>query len=232
MANGMRTVEMPAMKIEIIDNRFIVAGTGQIGMGQRFCATVRDLWANKKLNGMDEFGYARTLAKAGVEDFAFTQAKQGSYGALVAFPCNKAKNSEHHLVEFAVTDFQPEFKTQNIWYVSMGSGQAVIDPFLCFMREIFWEKGPPSVKDGVFAATWLLDYAVTVNTGGVNGPVRIATLEKSAGDWKARLLSDEDLLEHRESQKAAKDALRNFKDKIVAQATAQEIPAPPKTPAQ
>jgi hypothetical protein len=30
-----------------------------------------------------------------------------------------------HLCEFAVTDFQPEFKTETMWYGSMGSGQPI-----------------------------------------------------------------------------------------------------------
>lgn len=227
LSNGMRTVEQPVMKIDIIDGKIIIAGTGQVGMGQRFSALTHGLWANRKLMGKDEFGFAKELARSAIADFAETNAKTGQYGALVAFPCKSRSPNGHHLVEFAVTDFQPEFKNSNLWYVSMGGGQMVVDPFLCFIRDIFWQSGPPTLQDGIFAATWLLDYAVAVNSGGVNAPVRIAVLEKTAGDWRARLVSDEELLEHRDSQSAAKDALRNFKARIVTESAARDIPQPP-----
>jgi 20S proteasome alpha/beta subunit len=118
-AGGQRTIEQPVMKIEIVADRIIIAGTGQIGMGQRFCHQVRTLWENKRLSAQDEFGFAKIIAQAAIQDFAETKCSQGQYGALVAFPCR----SGPHLVEYAVADFQPEFKSKNLWYVSMGSGQ-------------------------------------------------------------------------------------------------------------
>lgn len=222
-AGNIRTIEQPVMKIDIIDGRFIIAGTGQIGMGQRFCNVIDTLWVNKEFKDCnDEFAVVRRITGKATQDFGETGAPKGQYGALVAFPWKHNR----FLVEFAATDLQPEFKNDRLWYVSMGSGQMILDPFLGFMREVFWRDGPPTVQDGVFATTWLLDHAVKVNPGGVNDPVRIAVLEKDK-DWSARLLTDDELLEHRSNVDAAKEALRNYRIGIATAAEARELPSPP-----
>lgn len=226
-AGGQPTVEQPVMKIQIIEDRIIIAGTGAFGLGQRFHALVGDAWRQKQFANKTEIQVAKMLSHATIQDLRETFLNPGQFGALVAYPCKTAGSNGCHLVEFAVQDFQPEFKTPNIWYVSMGSGQSIIDPFLGFMREIFWQDGPPTVQDGVFAATWLLDHAVALNPGGVNAPVRIAVLENVKGDWKARLLTDDDLLEHRANQESAKDALRNFKRRQAEGEGAVDLPEAP-----
>src|SRR5262249_18488183 len=147
---------------------------------------------------------AKELCKRGIADFSFTNAKQGSYAALVGFPLN----NKPHLCEFAAADFQPEFKDERIWYCSMGSGQLITDPFLALMREVFWSSGPPTVQDATFAVTWALDHAVAVNAGGINAPVRVGVMERVEGKYVARILDDIDLQEHRENIGQAKDLLR------------------------
>ncbi|QNK03487.1 hypothetical protein [Dyella telluris] len=224
-AGGMRTIEQPVMKIEIVDERLIIAGTGQIGLGQRFSARTKDLWQAKKFSGLDPIPSANMMAANAIQDFTSTNAPRGQYGALVAFP----SKGDRHLVEFAIDDFQPEFKNANLWYVSMGSGQTIIDPLLGLMREVFWSDGPPSIQDAIFATTWMLDHAVAVNPGGVNAPVRLAILEKSRDEWKARLLTEDELLEHRDNVGAAKGALRNYKSHMAHSEGAVELPPVPAT---
>lgn len=228
MAGGVRTIEQPVKKIQIIDGRIIIAGTGQIGMGQRFCHQVATLWQNNKIPTVDEFAFTKALAQVARQDFGETGCQGGQYGALVAFPCKTGR----HLVEFAVNDFQPELKTDDMWYVSMGSGQAIIDPFLGLFREVFWDDGPPTVEDAIFATTWMLDHAVKVNPGGVNEPITIAVLEskRGASDWRARMLSEDELLEHQGSVDAAKDALRNFRNRFESGEDAVEEPDAPPSP--
>jgi hypothetical protein len=76
----------------------------------------------------------------------------------------------------------------------------------------------------------MLDHAVKVNPGGVNKPICIATLEKTAGDWKARLLADDDLLEHQQNVEAAKDALKHYRDRMAEGAGAVDLPIAPTGP--
>lgn len=119
-----------------------------------------------------------------------------------------------------------------MWYVSMGSGQSITDPFLALMREIFWRAGPPTVQDATFAVTWALDHAIAVNTGGINGPARIAVMERVSGKLAARLLDEADLLEHRQNIEQAKERLRTFQESQKPGAgDAPDVPKPadPKT---
>jgi len=208
-AGQTRTIEQPTDKLHITGGSVIVAGTGAVGMTQRFCQVVENAWSNKQFQGSPiEIG--KLLSKNAQEDFVSTGAPKGKYGALVAFPCKK----QPYLSEFEVEHFQPELKTESLWYVSMGSSQHITDPFLGLMRDVFWREGCPTVRQAVFSVTWALDHAVQLNPGGVNEPVRIAVLERSKGDLAARILDEVELDEHREAIQSAKESLRDFARKV------------------
>jgi hypothetical protein len=109
----------------------------------------------------------------------------------------------------------------------MGSGQAITDPFLALMREVFWGKGPPTVQDATFAATWALEHAIQVNPGGINGPARIAVMERTSGKYRTKILDEAALEEHRQNIQQAKERLRAFPALQSADAPGTpEIPRP------
>src|SRR5262249_55071935 len=117
-----RTIEQPVKKTFIVGNDMIVAGTGQVGLGQRFEDVLGRMRADPEFTQTNHIQVGRAIATHAINDFASTSAPKGQYGALVAFAC--ADN--FHLCEFAVPDFQPEFKTgDGIWFVTMGSGQLI-----------------------------------------------------------------------------------------------------------
>ena len=194
----------------MIGDQLIVVGTGEVGLGQRFVHAVRALYSAgpKPFVERDPWTIAKDICIAGVSDFRETAAKPGNYGALVAFPANK--NRDLCLFEYAVKDFQPEMKDDKIWYASMGCAQYITDPFLSFIREGFWD-GRPNLSEGVFAATWTLSQAISCNPGGVNGPIRLATLSRDAtGHATAAMLDEDSLLEHKQNIEEAVSALRAF----------------------
>lgn len=204
---GFRTIEQPTEKLKICFGSIIVAGTGQVGLGQRFNQVVEQAYTDRVFVGTNHFtSVGKELCKRARADFSSTQAPTAQYAALVGF----ALGGKPYLCEFALADFQPEFKTETMWYCSMGSGQPITDPFLALMREVFWGSGLPSVQDATFAVAWALDHAVRVNPGGINGPVRIAVLEQGTGKSGARLLEDADLEEHFQNIEQAKERLRTF----------------------
>jgi 20S proteasome alpha/beta subunit len=204
---GSPIIEQPTEKLCLISSCIIVAGTGQVGLGQRFCHIVEAAYQEKVFLGSKHHtSVGSEICKRTLGDFAYTNATKGQYGALVGF----LLRDQPYLCEFAVSDFQPEFKTETIWYGSMGSGQAITDPFLALMREVFWDKGPPTVQDATFAVTWTLDHAIQVNPGGINGPARIAVLEKTSGKYRAKMLDEAELEEHRQNIQQAKERLRAF----------------------
>ena len=225
-AGSMRTIEQPVEKLTIVGGLVIVAGTGQIGMGQRFKHIVGCAFDEKLFKGGGhQIEIGKELCKRGIADFSSTSAQKGAYAALVGFPLNNAP----HLCEFAAGDFQPEFKDEKMWYCSMGSGQPITDPFLALMREIFWANDRPTVQDATFAVTWALDHAVAVNPGGINAPVRIAVMERVNGKYAARILDDNDLQEHRQNIDQAKERLRSFP--ATQAPNAADTPDVPKPPA-
>ncbi len=231
--NGqLRTMEQPYQKLEVIGSHVLLAGTGQIGLGQRFSAVVKKTWDTKGFS-RDEKGNLRSaieaakhLCRQGINDFAETNAPKGQYGALVAFPCEQV----FHLCEFSVDDFQPEMKTERLWYCSMGCAQPITDPFLAFVRDVFWSDGLPTVRDAINAVTWTLDHAVQVNPGGVNGPIQLGVLEKgSKGLLEAKSLSDAELGEARQFIHEAKQTLKMLKQNPQAALTNVGPPPVPKS---
>lgn len=205
----MRTIEQPADKINIISNSIIVAGTGSVGLGQRFTHLVQNLWDKNILTG-DYMEFVKKLSTEGIQDFSSTYLKTGQYGALLAFP----KNKKHYLCEFSVNDFQPELKDEKMWYVSMGSSQFITDPFLGFIRDLFWQESRPNMAEGIFAVKWTLQQAIDLNPGGVKGPIKIAVLENNNSKLSARMLSEEELGQRKQNIYAMKEHIREFKNKL------------------
>lgn len=189
VAGSMRTVEQPVRKIDVVDGRIIVAGTGQIGLGQRFVEVVaRNAKAFETMSAVEA---AKVICIEARNDFQSTGAAP-EYGALVAF----TRKGRLHLVEFGYPTMQPEFKNDGMWYVSMGSGQAIADPFLGLMRRAFCPDGPPPLHTGKFIATWTLAHTCDVNPGGIKEPVVLSTLTNAKDGIKAEILSPEDMAEH------------------------------------
>lgn len=216
------TIEQSTKKIEILHKKIIIAGTGQIGLGQRFCDLVDRGYSGGKFKAKNGIQMAGEITHLAVENFSYTSASNGGYGALAAFPAG----NDIHLCEFAINDLQPELKTAGIWYASMGSGQLIADPFLGLMRQVFWSDGMPSLQDGIFIATWALQHAIDVNAGGVNGPIQLAVLAK---DGNARMLLEDELMEHLENVSGVIAHLRAYKNILSGTSTAL-IPEIPKIP--
>ncbi|MEN6518613.1 MAG: hypothetical protein ABFC38_10530 [Methanospirillum sp.] len=218
-----RTIEQKTKKIEIIDKKIIVAGTGEVGLGQRFCNIVEDEYKNH-LFKKHHILVGKTLSKKGIEDFASTHLGVGGYGAIVAYH----EGNNFHLCELSPINFQPEFKKpdNDLWFVSIGGGQPITDPFLGFMRRVFWDDGLPSVVDAVFISAWTLNHAIELNTGGINGPLQIATIKKNTrtGPFSATLLTEDELREHMNSVDAAEKYLRQYKEILKGETPTEEIP--------
>lgn len=219
-AGQMHTIEQPMKKISIIEESIIVAGTGEGGMNQRFCQVVQDAWKKDRIFQGAPIEVARKLCEKGANNFASTKATFGSYGALVAFPVGNSLE----LCEFAISNFQPELKTDDLWYCSMGSGQLIADPCLGFIRQAFWHDGVPNCEDAIFAVVWTLVQAIKLNPGGINAPMHVATLHLKKGKAEARMLDPEEIEQHEANVDGAIDALRQYRRKMSEPKNAPEIP--------
>ena len=88
--NGqLKTVEQKVEKISIVENKIIVTGTGQVGLGQRFNYIVDNYYKQKGFTKHpQEIG--RELSQLTIQNFSTTGVAKGQLGTLVAF--SQAKN--------------------------------------------------------------------------------------------------------------------------------------------
>lgn len=216
-----RSIEQETRKIRLIpDGSCIACGAGSVGLIQRFCHAV-ELSKVADFPAMHPMDIGRAVVLSAQKEFHSTRASTDSFGAVLAFPSILGPQ----LCEFSGEPMQFEFKTKDLWYVSLGCVQIVLDSFLGLTREVFWTEGQPMIQEAIFAASWAIDHAIRVNPGGVNGPIEIATLATRDGILSASLLSRDDTLEHEQAIEEAKSALRSWRQSFSA--TAKAIPDNP-----
>lgn len=220
-AGNISLLKLASEKITIVGGRVIVAGTGQIGLAQRFADLVRQAHDNKAFQN-SAIDVAKALAAMGCNDFASTGANRGSYGALVGAPIE----DQGQLIEFAVSDFQPELKNGKIHFVSMGSGQMLAEPFMSFVDRTFWKSKTPNVKTALFGVHWALSHTIRCAPGGVGEPICLATLTKEKGGWRAEIVSDEVLQEQAEHMAEIERRIAGYRDEMLGQVEAEAVPKP------
>jgi hypothetical protein len=122
----------------------------------------------------------------------------------------------------------PEEASGGIFFYSIGSGQGIADPFLAFLRRIFWPNNNPNLSDGIFAILWTLKHAIETIPGNVSDPKQIVVLEKRE-DWNVRELSEVELQEHYLAINDAENTLREFKTDVggVKEENDIDLPKPP-----
>ena len=219
-----RTIEQKCQKVFVVNNNIILSGSGQIGLGQRFMAIVENFSRQKDFIPLTPLDKCTNLCAQAIKHFVSTNVQTGQYGALLAFP----SQNNHYLCEFAETDFQPELKNKKTWFVSIGSGQPIADPFLGLMKKVFFEKkSNPTVKDGIFIVTWALQHCIELNPGGINGPEQIGVLSKNkeTGNYIGQILEEAELAEHTSNVKDVEDYLGEYRE-IMHKKDAKKIPKP------
>lgn len=205
------TIEQKTEKINIIGGNVIVTGTGQGGLGQRFNYVVEKYMRDGHLKPDKPYQeVGREIAAFTIQNFASTQTRAGQFGGLMAFPLGNS----FHLCEFATADLQPEFKTPDIWYVAMGSGQKIADPFLGLIRRVFWKDSRPTCQDGIFYVSWVLHQTIDLNAGGIDGPMKITILQNSADNsgFKARFITKDELDQHLENIDGLEKHIGQYKE--------------------
>ncbi len=231
---GLRTVIQPMAKLSIVRGQAIVAVSGPVGTAQLFKDRVDS--AYNDLRNMSAEDAGRTLRQAFLQDQEIT-LKVASLAQSVVGPAAQgdvlcqtlvaaAPGKPPYLVQF---DYQcaPELATDDLPFVAIGSGQSIADPFLAFLRRVFWQDSLPSLNEGSFAAVWTLQHAILAAPGGIAAPISIANLQVTSGQPSARLLPEGEIKEHYEAVGAAEDRLREFRSE---QRPGLSEPKPPAAP--
>jgi len=247
-ALGQRTILQPTKKLSLIGDRFIVGVSGPIGLGQRIVGVIEHLATSEEQTDKQVFeSQDDSVPRKPVE--AMRSVRQGlmphideelrvAANAAPAIGQTLANQSaiSHTLLAALVQrtpclfhfDHQgaPEEVPDQLPFISIGSGQQIADPFLAFIRRIFWGTNSlPNLGDGTFAVLWTLLHAIQTNAGGVAEPVQIATLTRLG----TKELSAAELVEHRENIQSAEDALKNYRNSLTSQEPlpASSLPSPP-----
>jgi ATP-dependent protease HslVU (ClpYQ) peptidase subunit len=159
---------------------------------------------------------AETVAKVVGPGTAISECNHSSAAAF-------AIGDEAHLLQFT-TQCQAEEVTQDLPFMTLGSGQVTADPFLAFIRRIFWPDSLPGLLDGQVATVWTLDQVIKINPGGVGGEVQIVVLKKDEkGHWRCDNLSSEEINNHRQY---IADIERRMREAVTPKAEPPPIPTP------
>lgn len=229
-AGSFRTIEQQIPnKTQVVANHILYAGTGSVGLSQRFHALLQTGMGDGqslRLSG-EAIEIGKKISNLSRQDFASTQAPLGSFGALLGCV---TKNKGFCLIEFSISDMQPELKTPSMWFSSMGSGQPIVDPFLGLLRKSLFARSQPKLNEGIFAVTWALQHAIDLNPGGINGPMQVGVvaLDKTNKFVEARLLGEAELSEHQQNVEEMTKHIGAYRD--VLNGSMAEAASPPTAP--
>jgi 20S proteasome alpha/beta subunit len=223
---GNHTARHPTRKLVIVDGELVIGSSGFVGLSQRVAGAVAQAWRDRKpgFQGVPAFEVGAALAEV-VRQHLVPELLNGAklrpaLGdssmdsavclSLLALPIGENGFS---LLQLGA-DGAPEFTTPELPFIAMGSGSNIADPFLAFLRRVFWpqnEKRLPTVNDGIFTVLWALQHAIETNTGGVADPKQVVVLEKSLDACTVRELADGEFQEHLQAIAAAERALADFR---------------------
>ena len=217
-AFGQNTVIQHVAKLQSISDRIIMGVSGPVGLGQLYCDSVER--ARQKLRTGSLAGIQRALQTALSNDVQ-QAVKASQLWAQVRGPDAIHLSATQSLIAIPVQRRpeliqcnqvgQTEAASDDLPYVAIGSGQPLADPFLAFLRSVFWEKAPPRLAQGIFAVVWTLTHAVRVTPGGVSEPIQVMTLAGDKGDnLVTKVLPDHELQEHKQSVASAELYLASF----------------------
>lgn len=212
-AMGMLTVRQPVKKLYIVDkgsSPYGVIGTsGPVGMGQQYHGLLQDLLRSESFSSdapavamgklqRKLWPACETALKASAilgQVVGNQAAQQNSLAsAIVGVP---VKN-DPRLFQFG-PQCNAEEVTDALPFVAIGSGQPIADPFMAFIRRVFWPDRLPTLFEGIFAVFWTLDHAIETAAFGLGSPKQIVILRKHSGGYEIRELPDTELQEHSEA---------------------------------
>ena len=231
--SGLRTIMQSVTKLHIAGGKAIVGVSGPVGLGQLFFDSVdnihndfRDLDAPticRKLR--EEFQKDATIALRMAGLATSVIGAQAQISAITTTLVALAARNEPHLIQFDC-QCNPEMATTDLPFVSIGSGQIIADPFLAFLRRIFWKDSLPPISEGTFAVVWTLEHAIATAPGGIEGPINLGVLKIEGTQPVARLLSNDELQEHREVKSQAENYFKKFEQELRPSPRELEPPRP------
>ena len=219
---GQTTVRQAAKKLSILHDSVALGVSGPVGLAQRICGEVGNLWESKSLSGKKPFE-AMTIVREALWKHVEPELKAAQQAMNVIGPGAAAESALcATVIALPVSKipclFQfnqqcyPEEATDDLPFVAIGSGQKIADPFLAFLRRIFWRSVLPTLGEGTFAVLWTLKHAIQTTPGGISDPTQVIVLRKTSDKWQARELLELEKQEHEQAITEAERSLVQFRD--------------------
>jgi 20S proteasome alpha/beta subunit len=232
------TIQTPVKKkLQVIAGQVVIGVSGNVGLGQRFAKELEASWGRKEFVGKGSLE-ASAIIRAAVwrqlaPEVEIARQAAGAFGqaainnvltaTAVAIPVSDVPclfQFDHQGLPCEATEDLPLF--------AFGSGQMIADPFLAFLRRIFWRESFPTVAQAMLSTVWTLRHAILTNPGGVNNPIQIVTLRREGKGWCAKELQESEWGEHDQDIKDAEHALANFRELLRRAEAPTPAPPPPK----
>jgi len=235
--SGLSTIIQPVAKLEVVKAKAIIGVSGPVGIGQLYADSLNRVesqlqhldtaTACRKLR--DEFLKDAKIALSMAETAVRVIGSQAARGVITSTIIAAAPKNTPELMQF---DYQatPEVATADLPFVCIGSGQLIADPFLAFLRRLFWEHKEPTIAEARFAAVWTIHHAILVAPAGLSGPIRLSELKLEDGQPKARDVPEAELFEHLDFVRQTEERIAELRQVLRPTGTEPTPPPVPQTP--
>jgi len=198
-------------KIVTISDAMLYSGTGAVGISQIIAGVI------KKGHSASEYGGGKPASE--VMRIIGTQIVQavGPFIQSARMVGDGSASFCKSMLAIAVggvpclftfdANGAPEQATVELPFVAMGSGQAIADPFLAYLKRLFWKDSSPTLAEGRLVAAWVLEHATLTNPGGVGGPTQLAELTCPKNKTKIAGYDSNQIQEHLQNIHSAEDQL-------------------------
>lgn len=223
-ALGVQTVGQPTLKIELVGTEALFAASGRVGLAQQLASVIerrKGEFARKTYDNL--IRDIQTDFRALINP-AFDTATKAA--PVIGHPAVQGDVICHSLLAAPFRDgvrlveISPvvavEVVNESLPFIALGSGKGSADPFLGFLRKVYWGDRPPSLVEGSLAAYWTIKHAIDMKVAGVGFDVDVCVLEKVDDKFRARQLAKEELLEHQSFIAEAEAAMRAVRTKMTA----------------
>lgn len=228
---GLQTALQPVTKLEIIGSEIVFGLSGPIGLGQLHLDRIEK--AAPQLRNLDGPAACRRIrsellqdVKVSLEVAALAGQVMGANSRLDVIHQTLVALATKGKLSLIQLDYQctPEMASDHIPFVAIGSGQAIADPFLAFLRHIFWRDQLPSLSEASFAVMWTLTHTIRIAPAGIANPIQMAVLTMEGSKPTARILSNEEMRDHQGMIGEVEEYLTKFRQ---LQKVPAGVPQPP-----
>ncbi len=201
-------------KVHLLKNKQLFAYAGDRWLSDRIQNVIETTPVNLDPNS-HPINHTYAIRQNIVKDLASTQLQfPVSLEVLTTF----SHNNNNYCCCFDI-EGQPKILNEQDYYMTIGTGSVLADPFLLFLIESFCPNGPPNVVNGIILGTWIIDHVVKTNPGGVGDPIQIMVLEKQPGKGtRSRIVTKTEIDEYlsviKEVHSKLPELVQQIKDNI------------------